>query len=336
MNRKIYILFFIFLLLTLRIFAQDYHLSTYYHSPLTLSPAEAGNFDEGYRLTAFRRNQWRSVSTPYQSFALGIDANAPFNINKLGAGLQLVHDVAGEGSFTELYISIPLSYKFILDGNSRNSIRIGLMPSFLQSSIDFGKLNFDSQFQNGQFDPNASNNESFGRDNFWNFSLHAGLLYNRQGRGRNFFTASLGVFNTNRPNQNFISGREELPMRTSVALIANQSLSKSFDLVPTVNFMQQSDNNVFMLGANLRYILNAKPHDNFSFLMGLHWRNADSFVPTVGIEKMNLSLRLSYDVLYSELRTAAAGRGGAEVSLIYLFDKPPPKRMNFQQCPTFI
>ena len=53
--------------------AQDIHFSMFYASPITLNPALTGVFDGTYRVAAIYRNQWQSVSTPYNTFAASFD-----------------------------------------------------------------------------------------------------------------------------------------------------------------------------------------------------------------------------------------------------------------------
>jgi hypothetical protein len=53
--------------------AQDIHWSQFQSSPLNLNPALSGFFDGDYRFVLNHRNQWKSVTTPYNTFSGSID-----------------------------------------------------------------------------------------------------------------------------------------------------------------------------------------------------------------------------------------------------------------------
>ncbi len=56
-------------------FAQDIHYSQFYASPLTLNPALTGVNECNYRIGAMYRNQWKSVTTPYQTPSISFEIN---------------------------------------------------------------------------------------------------------------------------------------------------------------------------------------------------------------------------------------------------------------------
>ncbi|MGH2644329.1 MAG: type IX secretion system membrane protein PorP/SprF, partial [Chitinophagaceae bacterium] len=57
--------------------AQDIHLSQFYETPLLRNPALAGIFTGDYRVELVYRNQWASVTIPYQTGALSGEARFP-------------------------------------------------------------------------------------------------------------------------------------------------------------------------------------------------------------------------------------------------------------------
>ena len=44
--------------------AQDIHFSQYFNSPLSLNPAQTGNFDGNWRIVGNTRDQWRALNYP--------------------------------------------------------------------------------------------------------------------------------------------------------------------------------------------------------------------------------------------------------------------------------
>src|SRR4051812_45345684 len=84
------------LFLLLRSAAQDVHFSQYYFSPLSLNPANAGNFNGDYRLFANYRSQWRTLDKGYNTYSAGGDMNFyPRNLN-IGAGLIVLSDQSAQ------------------------------------------------------------------------------------------------------------------------------------------------------------------------------------------------------------------------------------------------
>ena len=50
--------------------AQDIHFSQFFETPLLRNPALAGIFSGDLRIQAVYRNQWNSVTVPYQTTSL--------------------------------------------------------------------------------------------------------------------------------------------------------------------------------------------------------------------------------------------------------------------------
>ncbi|MCB9047123.1 MAG: type IX secretion system membrane protein PorP/SprF [Chitinophagales bacterium] len=54
--------------------AQDVHFTQFNAAPLILNPAFTGNFDGKMRASAIYRDQWRSVTVPFKTIAISVDA----------------------------------------------------------------------------------------------------------------------------------------------------------------------------------------------------------------------------------------------------------------------
>ena len=63
----------LFLFLGLYNLAQDIHFSQFNDLPLALNPSLAGNMDGTVRTGTLYRNQWNTVSVPFESIALYAD-----------------------------------------------------------------------------------------------------------------------------------------------------------------------------------------------------------------------------------------------------------------------
>ena len=80
--------------------AQDINFSQFYELPLLRNPALAGTYRGDVRITTAFRNQWNSVTVPYQTEALG--AELKFNQGKKATLFKLMF--APFTSFIQAYI----------------------------------------------------------------------------------------------------------------------------------------------------------------------------------------------------------------------------------------
>jgi hypothetical protein len=67
---------------------------------------------------------------------------------------------------------------------------------------------------------------------------------------------------------------------------------------------------------------------------GLWYRFNDAFIPYVGFEIAGFRMGFSYDINNSSLNTASNGRGGTEISIIYI-RKPADPNLKKLNCPKF-
>ena len=79
--------------------AQDINFSQFYELPLLRNPALAGTYRGDVRITTAFRNQWNSVTVPYQTEALGAELKFGVSENSddyLSLGVQVTNDLAGD------------------------------------------------------------------------------------------------------------------------------------------------------------------------------------------------------------------------------------------------
>lgn len=58
-------------------FSQDIHFSQFFETPLLRNPALAGIFGGDFRIQGVYRNQWNSVTVPYQTASLNVEYKLP-------------------------------------------------------------------------------------------------------------------------------------------------------------------------------------------------------------------------------------------------------------------
>ena len=137
MQRQLTILLLLLTLSTVR--AQDIHFSQVDANPLLLNPAYAGFYDGAGRFGVIYRNQWASVSTPFQTFAItGEMALWRDNSHRSGLsiGASLFSDHAGTLHYGTTSGHLSLAYYHALNRHSNNFLSFGLEGGYAQSGFD--------------------------------------------------------------------------------------------------------------------------------------------------------------------------------------------------------
>lgn len=334
-------IYIILILLILRVvaFSQDIHFSQFNASPLNLNSALTGVFDADYRLALNHKNQWSAVTTPYKTFSGSIDSKLSkykYKNGVFGAGLLLNTDKAGDGDFGTVQVGLNLAYHYPLLADSTMVLSAGLAGTYNQISINYNKLNFNNQFDGGQYNSTLPSGEVFPTDqfSFFDVSLGANLYY----LYRATYPVNIGVswWHINRPERSFfenssvkLNQKLNLNIGTTIEITENTSVSPSF------LYMQQGKFHEFDLGGYVKTTV-----DNISvqtIYLGAWLRTRDAAIIMGGFDYKNARIGVSYDFNTSKLDVASGGRGGLELSLIYLISNGKSYKVPYyKQCPTFM
>lgn len=299
--------------------AQDVHFSQYYFSPLTLNPANTGNFKGDYRFFGNYRSQWRDIQKAYNTFSVGGDMNFfPNNLNFAG-GLMILNDKSG-GALTVTKIMPSGAFHKKLFGFN---LHAGIQPGIVIKSIDFYSHSFPNQmnWNKGQFDNTLPNNESGVVQRRTNFDLNMGI-----GASRRFgkFEPELGIamFHLNKPKESFVSDDNRLPVRQAYNAGLSYYINKTFVVKAHTLVGYTVKASDWVTGVNLEYILSEDPFFTNSVFAGFMWRdgfkrNTDAGIATVGLNYSHYTIGFSYDVTTSQLKTSVDGKGAYEIAFIY-------------------
>lgn len=300
-------------------FAQDIHFSQYYLSPLTLNPANTGNYRGDYRLMGNYRTQWRELNA-FNSFSAGGDFNVfPKNMNFSG-GIIFLNDKSG-GNLTVNKILPSAAYHIKLNGYK---LHFGLQPGLVIKSIDFYSHSFPNQlnWEKGGFDNRLPNNEPNAGQRFAYFDLNLGSSVSKRfGKWEPEF--GFALFHINRPNESFLSDKKNpLPIRQAHMLKVNYHVNQKVILQFHNMYGYTAKSSDWVSGVNLEYVLSQHAFFTNSVFGGLMWRsgilrNSDAGIATIGFNFKNYTLGFSYDVTFSQLKTTVNSRGAFEMALIY-------------------
>ncbi len=338
-NKKKYILFLLMFLLIYNAYSQDIHYSQFFASPLNSNPANTGNFDGDYRFVLNNKNQWLSFADAYRTFSLSFDAGFDnFLIKKSisGIGLQVNTDIAGSGDLMTNQIILNAGYYFPCNKAGNILLGVAIAPGYFFQNINFSRLTFGNQYVNNSFNSNINPDENFAnsRINYFDISLGSNFIYN----GNPNFKPYLGfsVFHLNQPKKSFSENSDRfLPIKYIVTTGANIRINEQLFVEPMLHFMFQQKYTEYNFGAMLKY-----EHSPVSFqalYFALMCRAKDAAIICFGGKYQNIQLLINYDINFSKLTNISKGKGGLELSLIYIFSRTKKiESPYYRKCPDFL
>lgn len=291
--------------------AQDIHFTQFNASPLIVNPAFTGNFSGQWRAAAIYRDQWRSVTSPFKTYAVSLDApivNDLSHDDYLAAGLQLYNDRAGDGNLSNLSVLGSIAYHKFLGAKEDKSLSVGFQGGYTQKSIDLTKLYFPNEFNNGQFDPGTSGEAMNNKVNY--LTINAGLAW-AHAVGSNFgYAIGLGANNLNQPQESFMKKKNSsvgLGMRYTAQVGAVAFLSEKFSLRPAFLYQSQSTATEMVAGNEFHLIVGNPEFRNFTtaVFLGGYYRSNDAIMINAGVEFKGMRVGVSYDYNTSNLKTAS-------------------------------
>ncbi len=332
---KLLRLVFCYLLISPVIHAQDIHWSQFNDNPIFQNPGNAGNFTGDVRFVGNYRDQWRSVTVPFSTLSMSVDGSI-FNRKNLGYGLLFFHDVVGDGQFRTIEVQGNVSYQLKLSSDSTHCIRPGINVGLNHRQFNFNQFYFDSQFDGTMYNPGLSTNENLQSDRKSNFSVGVGTIYQFYKNDRFTFTAGVGAFNLNRPNQGFYLDVIPRDIRVNIFWRGLFKLNFDWDLVPGIQYSVQGKYRELNVGSSVKYTLINRLGQYRALYAGLWYRNRDAGYITVGMDYQNWFAGLSYDINFSKLVPASRARGGFEIAIRYILFHFKPKKVVHRICPDYI
>lgn len=320
--------------------SQDIHISQFWLSPVAINPATAGFFDGDARIGAYNRTQWRSISKAYQT--MGVSADLPL-IKRLssqdlfGLGVTFDYDQDGDSKFTTIQGNLLLSYARALDNLNNNFLMGGITLGGAQRSWDYSNLKWDAQWVNGQYDPNAGNDETFHGNSYWFGDMGLGIQWFFQPGFLSFYQVGFSVYHINRPKISMLKDDGiRLPIKWVAYAITSIEVHSDIAVIPSAYISFQDKYREILLGATYSHTL---PIDVKGFKnkanIGLYYRWKDAVYFSAGMEWRRFTFGISYDFNVSELRQASNVRGGVEVIASYIIKKKKYLKRKDIPCPIF-
>lgn len=343
MRRVLPIAFFLCLMMTTTAsIAQDPHFSQFFNSPLLRNPSLAGLFVGDIRIQGVYRNQWGSVTVPYETGSFDLEYKEPVGRGNdfLTFGFQVLYDRAGTVNFTTTNVYPALNYHKSLNGEKNKYLSLGFMGGYVQRRIDRSKMTTNDQYGPNGYNPALADGELFTTANYHYWDGSFGMSFNSAINGSETDNYYIGVayHHFNRPLNSFYKNP---PVELNPKLVASAGMrfisSENSFITIQADFAKQGDYKEVIGGATLSRSFGAD-YDNpeYTLHLGGYLRWKDAFIPYVQLDYNPFSIGFSYDANISQLKTASQGRGGLELSISYRgFSARENSSQNAVLCPRF-
>ncbi|HAP01495.1 MAG TPA: hypothetical protein DCQ93_06165 [Bacteroidetes bacterium] len=329
--KKIYSLLILSLALT-QVKAQDIHFSQFFAAPMFINPAKTGFFDGNYRMTAIYRNQWRSVTVPYQTISGTLDFSIPTGFNKkdmFGIGMISYSDRAGDSHFTTNYFEGSIAYNKALDRWGKSYLGFGMQTGYYSNFIDYQYLSFDENFEGG------STTENFAYNQLGFLDVGAGIDWNYIPSKDMNFNAGFTMSHINEPMQTFMDDiTSHLPRKYLWHAGAMLPCGGMAAIYPRISYSAQGPHQELVFGSFGKFAMDKRANQEKSVYFGILDRWKDAVILMARMDINEVSISFAYDVNYSKLAKASNGQGGPELAIQYIGDIPSLKK-NKVFCPKF-
>jgi type IX secretion system PorP/SprF family membrane protein len=298
---------------------QDVHFSQFFHSPLTVSPSNTGNFDGDWRISSNYRSQWRRIDKPYLTQSFGFDKQFYVHNEQLSGGLFIVNDKSG-GSLNVFKLYGAAAYHKKI---ARHHFHAGFQGGYVSKRINPNEETFPDQWDwgTGQFNQALPNNEYELRDGLHYLDLNAGFGYHYKTDKINPYL-SMAFFHVNKPNESFFDKGSTLAVRQVLNGGFYFKTGKKIALEPCFIYMSTIKATGGSIGSNIHFLMDENPLTQTSVFTGIFFRdgferNSDALFFSGGLKYKRYTVGISYDHNISELRNATDSRGAFEIAFIY-------------------
>jgi type IX secretion system PorP/SprF family membrane protein len=332
-----YFLFSFFVIIAASVQAQDPQYSQYYANALWLSPSFAGA-DYGTRGIVAARYQWPGLDASYISNT--ISADHYFSGIRSGAGLIIHNDFINPSRIRTTEVGGIYSYQ--VDVNKKINLRPGIQMSYVNRRIDMSDLTFGSQYTDaGYIGGSTREGSKFLSVSYVDISAGGLLVTDRLWFG-------VALHHLNRPDQSFLVGESQLPVKASYFGGYKFMLSpewkrryvkpdEEISVTPTFMYKLQGKSDQLDLGLYFRYNL---------IVTGIWYRslpvkiykpdpiNNDGLIFMLGLHIRDFKVGYSFDATTSRLTMQSAG--SHELTLSYKVKSKKRKEIQKRPvCPEF-
>jgi len=318
-----------------KLIGQDLHFSQFYEAPLLRNPALAGLYEGDIRIQGIYKNQWNSISYPYQTGSINGEYKFPIGKGNdfLTVGGQVMYDKAGTVQLQTVHLLPMVNFHKSLSQARSTYLSLGFMGGIVSRSLDREKVTTNSQYDGFFYNGSLPDGETFSGGYMYSdmsvgMSLNSSLGSEEQ---HNFFIGA-AYHHLNKPINSFYKAISHLPK-----WVFSGGLKINMDELTYVTFngdiSLQEPFREAIVGGLFSKRLGESEGSNYVVHAGAFYRYNDAIIPVIKFDVNQISVGLSYDVNVSTLSTASKNRGGFELSLTYLASRPHDSPIIL--CPKF-
>jgi len=304
-------------------YSQDHHFSQYDMSLQYLNPALTGmTIDEPYawRANTIYRSQWRSIaSKPFTNQLMAYDM--PFK-KSIGLGGYILNNRAGAGQLNTLNVMLSGAYEITIDKTNKHNLFGGLQIGIFHRSLNADNLLFDSQYStsSNSYDPSINSGENISNKSIVRFDANLGFYYKYNDKQKKVSPhGGFSLFRVAMPNESLTGEMNRLPIRWLFTGGCDYKANEKLTISPNLMFMTQAKVNDIVLSSLFDYKFE---NSKYSAICGLGYRYKDAVIVRGGLKFGRNIFSISYDLNVSSLKTYTHMRGGFEIGVIYINDKP--------------
>jgi type IX secretion system PorP/SprF family membrane protein len=301
--------------------AQDIHFSQFYETSILRNPSLIGIFPKDYKVSALYRNQWSSISKPYQTGLVTAEMRIPMSLEVndfLSFGVLGYYDKAGSIDLQTVSVYPAINYNKVLREESNTFLSVGFTGGYIQRSFDPGKATFNNQYVNNEFNAGNPTGEQLPDPTFSYWDLGTGVTYSSSAGVNNSLNYTIGVagYHLTTPQNSFYKNTNiRLDTRWNVNAGLTKQLDEIYSFQLHANYTLQGNYNEIIGGGLFGW--NKKDEGtgaiNFAIYGGVFYRVKDAFIPTLKLRYRDMNFAFSYDANTSKLKAATNLRGGFEI-----------------------
>lgn len=304
----------------INLFAQDLHFSQFFEAPLLRNPALAGLFEGDVRVQGVYRNQWNSISFPYQTGSLNAEYKFPVGKGDdfFTGGLQLMFDKAGTVALTTTHVLPALNFHKSLSESRNTYLSLGFMGGMVTRKLDRSRVTTDNQYDGFSYNGSLPDGETFNANySYFDMTVGMSLSSTLGSEEQHMIFGGIAYHHFNKPVNAFYRNITHLPK-----WVVSGGLKLNIDVMQYVTFhadySNQGPSQSAVAGGMYTRKIGDEQVPEYKLHLGTYYRYKDALIPAVKLDWYQFSTAFSYDINLSQLKTASQGRGGLEVSMSYI------------------
>ena len=140
-----------------------------------------GIYSGDYKVGADYRNQWGSITAPFQTALISGEARIVVNReigDYISFGLAASYDKAGSIDFTSVEVYPAINYNKALEDVHNTYLSVGLTGGYIARTVDMSKATFSSQYVGGNYSSSNPTGETAPFKSLTNYDVGAGVSIN--------------------------------------------------------------------------------------------------------------------------------------------------------------